>query len=143
MTKTASNTLSILKYFKNPLSTIGILIGSVWVFHGLYSKILGGVPRHRLIVGRILGEGIADFATIAIGLAEIMLGIWVFSACFRKTCASLQTLALVAMNSLEIYLAKDLLISALGMVMLNVLFLSLVWYWAVAPCSSGKPSHLP
>jgi hypothetical protein len=25
-----------------------IVIGGVWVFHGLYSKILSGIPRHRL-----------------------------------------------------------------------------------------------
>ena len=125
------------------LPILGGLIGSVWVFHGLYSKILDGVPRHRLIVARILGEGIADFATLAIGLAEIVLGIWVFSGLFRRSCALLQTLVLVAMNSLEIYLAKDLLISALGMVALNFAFLSLVWYWAVAPRLSGEPSRLP
>ncbi len=48
-----------------------ILIGSVWVFHGLFSKVSNGVPRHRQIVGRILGEGIADRATLVIGILEI------------------------------------------------------------------------
>jgi predicted Co/Zn/Cd cation transporter (cation efflux family) len=109
---------------------MGILIGSVWVFHGLYSKISNGIPRHRLIVGRILGEGIADSATFAIGLMEILLGLWAYSGRWRKGCALVQTLAITAMNSLEIYLAKDLLISAPGMVVLNLAFLSLIWYWA-------------
>lgn len=107
-----------------------IFIGSVWVFHGLYSKISDGIPRHRLIVERILGEGIADFATLAIGLLEVMLGLWIFSRLWRRTCAVLQTAALVSMNTLEILFAKDLLVSAPGMVALNLLFLSLVWYWA-------------
>lgn len=108
-----------------------VLIGSVWVFHGLYSKILDGVPRHRLIVGRILGEGIADRATLVIGALEILLGLWAFSGCYRRMCALVQTLAIASMNTLEIYLAPDLLISALGMVALNLAFLSLIWYWAV------------
>ena len=56
-----------------------LLIGSVWVFHGLFSKLSNGIPRHRLIVGRILGEGIADWATWIIGILEISLGLWIFS----------------------------------------------------------------
>ncbi|MES2476259.1 MAG: DoxX-like family protein [Verrucomicrobiota bacterium] len=110
-----------------------IFIGSVWVFHGLYSKISNGIPRHRQIVERILGEGIAESATLAIGLLEIGLGLWIFSGFQRRTCALMQTLALVSMNFLEILLAKDLLISASGMVALNLGFIALIWYWASVP----------
>ena len=53
-----------------------------------------------------------------------------FSRIWRRACALVQTLALVSMNFLEILLAKDLLISAPGMVALNLAFLSVVWYWA-------------
>lgn len=108
-----------------------VLIGSVWVFHGLYSKVAGGIPRHRQIVERILGEGIAESATLVIGILEVLLGLWIFTRLWRKTCATLQTLALVSMNFLEILLAKDLLVSAAGMVALNLMFLTLVWYWAL------------
>ena len=107
-------------------------IGSVWVFHGLYSKILSGIPRHALIVERVLGESIAGHATLFIGLMEILLGVWVYTRLQRRACALVQTLAIVAMNSLEIILARDLLISALGMVALNSAFISLIWYWALA-----------
>ena len=121
--------------FSNKLLTI--LIGSVWVFHGLYSKVSNGIPRHRQIVGRILGEGIADRATLAVGILEILLGLWIFSGFQRRTCALVQTLALVSMNFLEILLAKDLLISAPGMVALNLGFIVLIWYWAVSPQPLG------
>ena len=107
-----------------------IFIGSVWVFHGLFSKLSNGIPRHRLIVGRILGEGIADWATLVIGILEISLGLWIFSGPWRRPCALVQTLALVSMNFLEILLARDLLISAAGMVALNLGFIALIWYWA-------------
>jgi len=112
---------------------LGLAIGSVWVFHGLYSKILHGVPRHLLIVGRVLGEGIAEPAILAIGLLEVLLGGWIFSGRNRPACALVQTLAIAGMNALEIFLARDLLISAPGMVVLNLLFLSLVWFWAISP----------
>ena len=107
-----------------------IFIGSVWVFHGLFSKLAGGIPRHRQIVGRILGERMADQATLMIGILEISLGLWIFSGIQRRTCAWVQTLALASMNFLEILLAKDLLISAAGMVALNLGLIALIWRWA-------------
>jgi uncharacterized membrane protein YphA (DoxX/SURF4 family) len=114
-------------------------IGSVWIFHGLYSKILDGIPRHRLIVQRILGEDVAGFATVTIGILEILLGLWVWTGRAPRLCAATQTLAIVTMNALEIHLADDLLISAPGMVIVNLAFLSLVWYWAI---SSPTPDRL-
>jgi len=108
-----------------------IVIGSVWVFHGLYSKIFNGIPRHRLIVGKILGAANAGIATKAIGLLELLLGLWTFTGWQPVGCAVVQTTAIVAMNSLEIFLARELLISAIGMVILNLGFLSLVWHWAI------------
>ncbi len=111
---------------------LGAALGSVWIFHGLYSKILDQIPRHRGIVGRILGEGIARPATLVVGLLEVLLGFWIFSGRKRRACALVQTLAIAGMNTLEIALARDLLISAPGMVALNLGFLALVWYWAIA-----------
>jgi uncharacterized membrane protein YphA (DoxX/SURF4 family) len=110
-----------------------ILIGSVWVFHGLYSKLLDGVPRHRLIVARVLGDEVAAVATAVIGILEILLGLWAFSHRLPRTCAAVQTAAIMAMNTLEIARAPDLLISAPGMLLLNAGFLALGW------CSATRP----
>ena len=112
-----------------------ILIGSVWVFHGLYSKLLDGIPRHREIVARVLGEDLAGPATVAIGVSEILLGCWAFSHRMPRTCAMAQTMAIVTMNALEISRAPDLLISAPGMVVLNLCFLTLGWYSATRKLS--------
>ncbi len=108
-----------------------IVIGSVWVFHGLYSKILNGIPRHRLIVAKIIGTANAGIATKTIGLLEMLLGLWTFIGWQPVGCATMQTAAIVAMNTLEILLAGELLISAAGMVILNLGFLTLVWQWAI------------
>ena len=110
-----------------------ILIGSVWVFHGLYSKLLDGIPRHRLIVARVLGDEVAAAATVVVGVLEILLGIWAFSHRLPRACAAVQTAAIVAMNSLEIARAPDLLISAPGMLLLNAAFLAIGWYNATRP----------
>ena len=109
----------------------GLCIAAVWIFHGLYSKILDGVPRHRMIVARILGEDIAKPTTIFIGALEVMLGLWVILEKRKRLCAATQTAALVTMNTLETLFARDLLINAPGMVMLNAVFIFVIWRWAL------------
>lgn len=116
----------------------GFFIGGVWIFHGLYSKIFDGIPRHKMIVGRILGEPLADVATVCIGIMEVLLGCWVIWGKYRKLNASIQTFGLISMNTLEIILAQDLLISAAGMVALNLCFIALIWWWATR---ENHPSH--
>jgi hypothetical protein len=111
---------------------------AIWIFHGLYSKILDGIPRHRAIVGRVLGEEWAAPVTIAVGTMEVILGLWALSRWRRRECALVQTLAIVAMNSLEIARARELLISAPGMLLLNAVFLCVVWIWALAPAQETE-----
>jgi len=106
-------------------------VAAVWIFHGIYSKLLNGIPRHQRIVGRILGERLARPATKLVGALEFLLGIWVFSGWQPIACATVQTLAIVAMNTLEIAIARELLISALGMVILNAALLAVAWYCAL------------
>lgn len=97
-----------------------------------------------MIVERVLGERVAVHATLFIGMMEILLGIWVYTRLKRRACALVQTLAIAAMNTLEIILARDLLVSALGMVALNFAFISLIWYWALAgPRADQGPTSQP
>lgn len=118
-----------------------ILVGSVWVFHGLYSKLLDGIPRHRMIVARVLGDEIATVATFGIGVLEILLGLWAFSHRLPRTCAAVQTAAIIAMNTLEIARAPDLLISAPGMLVLNAAFVAIGWYSATrSPLQRNQPA---
>jgi hypothetical protein len=116
-----------------------VFIAGVWIFHGLYSKILNGIPRHKMIVGEILGDAVADAAVLVIGVMEILLGCWVLSGLSRRLNATVQTLALVSMNTLEILLAREFLISAGGMVLLNLCFIALIWWWATRGDQSIQP----
>jgi hypothetical protein len=108
-----------------------IAIGCVWIFHGLYSKVLNGIPRHRQIVERVLGKNVGHSATRRLafwsGVRDLGFQRWQ-----RVGCAGVQTLAIAGMNTLEIIFAADLLISAVGMVFLNLGFLALVWLWAMS-----------
>ena len=94
-------------------------------------KIFDAVPRHRLIVASLLGEEIARPATVLIGVAEAVIGIWILSGFRPRTCAALQTVALASMNTLELYFARHLLLAPILMVCANIVFLGVVWYGAL------------
>ncbi|HSH38475.1 MAG TPA: DoxX-like family protein [Chthoniobacterales bacterium] len=116
----------------------GAFIGAVWVFHGLYSKLLNGFPRHREIVARVVGEELATPVTKLVGAGEVLLGLWTWSGRARKPCAAAQSAALVSMNALEISRANDLLVSGRGMLILNALLLAMTWRWAAFDRSSAE-----
>lgn len=109
----------------------GIALGCVWVFHGLYSKLVGGIPRHKLIVGRVIGDDRALWVTPLIGICEILLGIWFFTTIAPRIRASLQTVALVSMNTLEMIYARDLLLHPPGMIAANLVLIALGWWIAL------------
>ena len=103
---------------------------AVWIFHGLFSKLLSGIPRHERIVARVLGSDHSHVVTLVVGACEIAMGFWILSRRASKTCAAVQTTALVTMNILEIAMARDLLLSPIGMVCANAILLGAGWFLA-------------
>ena len=85
-------------------------IAAVWLINGIYAKVLGFVPRHEMIVARVLGETYARELIIVIGLAEVCMAAWVVSRFYPRICAAAQVAAVVTMNVLEFFLARDLLL---------------------------------
>lgn len=63
------------------------VITLVWFVNGLFCKVLDLVPRHQEIVSRILGEQHAWFFTKAIGVAEILMVVWILSRIKSRFCA--------------------------------------------------------
>lgn len=89
---------------------ITYIIALVWLVNGLYCKVLNQVPRHQEIVSRILGEEYGSFFTVAIGMAEIAMSIWVFSRIKARLNAIIQIVIIGSMNILEYFLVPDLLL---------------------------------
>jgi uncharacterized membrane protein YphA (DoxX/SURF4 family) len=87
-----------------------IFFALVWLVNGLYCKVLDGVPRHREIVARILGEDHAFLLTRLIGCAEIVMAAWILSGIRRKWSAAAQIATVATMNVIEFFLAPDLLL---------------------------------
>lgn len=90
--------------------TLRYVFAAVWLINGFYCKLLNGVPRHQQIVARILGETYARPLTVLIGIAEIMMAVWILSKYQSKLNAYLQMIVVATMNTLEFFLVPDLLL---------------------------------
>ena len=110
---------------------IRIGTAAVWFVFGFIFKVLDLVPRHRMIVAAILGEEVATSITPLVGVAEIGIAVWILSGLFPRSCAMVQTTALVTMNTLEFLFARHLLLAPIPMICLNIAFLGIVWYNAL------------
>lgn len=110
---------------------VRIAVAAVWIAFGLFFKVLGLVPRHRQIVAAVVGEELATPVTLLVGLAETCLGLWYLSGHRPRLCMGVQTAAIVAMNSLELFMAWHWLLAPLPMLAANALFLGAGWWAAL------------
>lgn len=108
--------------------TLTLFIASVWLINGLVCKVLNLVPRHQEIVAAILGSDWAPTLTILIGIAEILMGIWVLSGIYKWLNAITQILLITIMNILEFYLVPDLLLWGKSNAIFAFLFILVIYY---------------
>jgi hypothetical protein len=101
---------------------------AVWLVNGLYCKVLDGVPRHRLIVGRILGAEHAGLLTKAIGVGECLMGVWILIGVWPRLSAAAQIVLVVVMNAIEFVLAPDLLLFGRMNAVVALVYIGIV-YW--------------
>ena len=112
---------------------INVLIALVWFINGMYCKLLNYVPRHEAIVARILGEQHSSVLTRMIGVSEILMAVWVISNFKSRWCALTQVFLIATMNTIEFFLAPDLLLFGkanalfatllIGIILLNEYFI--------------------
>jgi len=105
------------------------MLAAVWIINGLYAKLLVGVPRHQAIVARFFGATHARSLTVAVGCAELIMAAWILSGVDRGACLAVQAIVIFAMNGLELWRARDLLLFPRLMPMANVLYLLLGVWW--------------
>lgn len=104
-------------------------IASVWMYQGLWCKLLDRMPHHREIVGAVpfVSPSRADRALVALGLLECVVGLWVLCGFGPGEAAWVQTFLLVAMNAGGLIWAKRAVPDRVGMLLQNFAFLLLVW----------------
>ena len=89
---------------------LNYVIAFIWMINGLLCKVLNFVPRHEMIVSKILGAEYARLLTVLIGLAEVIMGIWILSGFKTKLNAITQIVVIATMNALEFILVPQLLL---------------------------------
>ena len=104
------------------------LIATVWIANGLFCKVLNLVPRHQEIVARILGNDHSRLLTILIGLSEIAMAVWILSRIRSRVSAITQIIIIAVMNTLEFFLAPDLLLWGKANAIFAFLFILLIYY---------------
>lgn len=89
---------------------ITYFIAAVWIANGLFCKVLNLVPRHEEIVAKILQTYYSRQLVVIIGLLEIAMAICILSGYKTKINAIVQIVIVATMNTLEYFLAPDLLL---------------------------------
>ncbi len=109
-------------------SIIRVCISLIWFLNGFYCKLLNRVPRHQLIVARILGPEHSFLFTKLIGVSEIFMSIWVISQFKSRFCTFTQIMLIMTMNIIEYFKARDLLLFGAVNIVLALLLVCLILY---------------
>ena len=112
-----------------PIGLIRGAIAAVWLYEGLWCKLLRGQPHEFKVVEAVpyLGPRIGSRVLQTLGAVEIGMAIWVLSGIAPLPCAVTQTLLLVTLNANGLLWARRLIHDPAGMVVKNFAFLVLVW----------------
>jgi DoxX-like protein len=118
-----------MSFLLPPWWLIHVAVAAVWLYEGIWCKLLGGEPNQARVVGAVpqLGPRFgAPFLKI-LGIVEVVLALWVLSRLAPVVCAFAQTVLLVALNTGGLLFARELIHDPPGMLLKNFAFLILVW----------------
>jgi hypothetical protein len=112
-----------------PLLLVRCAVAAVWLYEGLWCKLLAREPRQVQVVEAVpkLGPLIGRRFLFMLGVVEVALATWVLSGATPGLCALAQTSLLVALNASGLLWARHIIHDPGGMVVKNVSFLLLAW----------------
>ena len=119
MKMTANYNNNLLSYF----------LALIWLVNGLVCKLLNLVPRHQEIVATILGVEHAVLFTRLIGVAEILMALWILSRYLPKLNAWVQIVVILLMNFLEFMLVPQLLLWGKWNLLFAILLVGVIFYF--------------
>jgi DoxX-like family len=116
-----------------PLVATRASVAAVWIYEGLWCKLLGGVQSQMDVVTVVprLGAFAKPFLEL-LGLVEVGLAVWVMTGIAPGLCAIAQSVFLVLLNANGLVWARHLIREPAGMVIKNIAFLMLVWVCGAA-----------
>lgn len=112
-----------------PAWLVRVALAAVWIYEGLWCKILGRAPNELRIVQAVpnYGPRFGKPFLLALGWVELALGLWVLSGVAPGLCALAQTALLIGLNASGLLFSRHLIHEPAGMVFKNAAFLVLAW----------------
>jgi SAM-dependent methyltransferase len=116
-----------------------LAVALVWLYQGLWCKLLGRCPGHRAIVQAVpgLSGGAGTVVLAGLGTIEVGLALWVLSGWRPRWAAAAQTLLLVEMNGGGLLWGRGHIADPGAMITQNLAFLTLVWLVAGRAAERG------
>jgi uncharacterized membrane protein YphA (DoxX/SURF4 family) len=104
-------------------------VAAVWLYHGLWNKLLSPAGRHAEIVqsAQVLAGIPQATMLIIIGVVEVTVAVWVLSGAAPRVAATVQTVLLILMNVGGLMWARESIQDPGAMIVQNIAFLALVW----------------
>ena len=123
-----------------PTWLIRAAVAAVWLYEGLWCKLLRGEPRELEVVKAVprYGERFGVPFLMALGALEVAIGLWVLSGAAPFLCALAQTILLVSLNVNGLIWSRHLIHDPRGMLVKNFAFLVLAWVAASIPSETGQ-----
>ena len=120
-----------------PLVIIRTSVAAVWLYEGLWCKLLGRVQSQVQVVTAVPRLGLRYGLPFlkALGVVEVGLAAWVLAGIAPGLCALVETALLVLLNANGLLWARQIIHEPAGMVVKNIAFLVLVWVCGAVPGS--------
>ncbi len=112
----------------SPSVILNYCIALVWLVNGLFCKVLNLIPRHQEIVATILGQEHARLLTVAIGISEVLMGVWILSGIRSRLNAIFQIAVIAVMNAMEFILVPGLLLWGRFNALFALLLILVIYY---------------
>ncbi len=118
-----------------PLIIIRSSVAAVWLYEGLWCKLLGRLPSQSEVVAAVpgLGPRFGPAFLKLLGLVETGLAAWVLSGIAPAVCTIAQAVLLVTLNVNGLLWARHRIHDPAGMVIKNIAFLVLAWVGGALP----------
>ena len=118
-----------------PLVVIRGSVAAVWLYEGLWCKVLGRSPSQADVVSAVpkLGARFGLPFLKVLGIVEVALAVWVLNGVAPGICAITQASLLAILNANGLLWARRIIHDPAGMIVKNVAFLVLVWISGAIP----------
>ncbi len=118
-----------------PLAVLRASVAAVWLYEGLWCKILGRVQAQVEVVAAVprLGPQACRAFPQGARRVEVGLAVWVMAGIAPGVCAMVQMAVLVALNANGLVWARRIIHEPAGMVVKNIAFLALIWVCGAIP----------